>query len=512
LTSSTSAAVGGSTQPTTAELRGAGVPELTAAAGVPASERRGYIIRRLTALADVLALVGVGALSALTLTILGRPLTGLDTALFLLFIPAWLLIAITMRAYHPATVGRGLSITITDEFVTIFRVATTWSWFLLIARSIASTEPIQLIPSLLLWTFSIPIVLLTRSGLRHFARRRGWYQQGVLVVGRRPDAAKVASRIDRHPEWGLEVVEEIDIGRADYGELSIDGHPALQIKSATAEQLLALNDSASVSRVIFATPPSQLDARTDLTRGFIETGIQVDFVPGEAEILRSGAVISNLEGLPLMSMPGARPPRSWGVLKRLMDLVVAVPALIAVSPILLYAAIRIKLDSPGPVLYRQTRAGKDGKHFDFLKLRTMSEDADQRVAEVAGLSLHEAGASNGIFKAVDDPRVTKFGRSLRRRSLDELPQLLNVVKGDMSLVGPRPLPVHEDERVAGHYELRRHVKPGMTGPWQVSGRSDIPFHDMLRLDYSYVLNWSLSVDVKLLVQTFDAVARGRGAY
>ena len=164
------------------------------------------------------------------------------------------------------------------------------------------------------------------------------------------------------------------------------------------------------------------------------------------------------------------------------------------------------------MFYRQRRAGIDGKAFDFLKLRTMSDDAEDRLAEVADLSLHGGGIHSGSFKAVEDPRITPAGASLRRRSLDELPQLWNVVKGDMSLVGPRPLPVAEDKRVAGHYELRRHVRPGMTGPWQVSGRSDIPFQDMLRLDYSYVLNWSISSDVKLLVQTVDAVVRGRGAY
>jgi lipopolysaccharide/colanic/teichoic acid biosynthesis glycosyltransferase len=164
------------------------------------------------------------------------------------------------------------------------------------------------------------------------------------------------------------------------------------------------------------------------------------------------------------------------------------------------------------VFYRQARAGRDGSQFEFLKLRTMSVDAEDRLDQVASLSLHGEGGGEGIFKAVDDPRITAAGRRLRRRSLDELPQLWNVVRGDMSLVGPRPLPVHEDERVAGHYEIRRHVRPGMTGPWQVSGRSDIPFHDMLRLDYSYVLNWSLSADLKLMVQTVDAVLRGRGAY
>ena len=476
------------------------------------TERRGYVVRRLSVMADLAGLLVTGVITAAILSLAGRPLTGLDTALYLLFVPIWPLIGIAMRAYHPVAVGRGLTITVPDEFATIFRVSTLWAWFLLLARSVASVDPIQMIPSILVWAISIPVILLCRSALRQFARRRGWYRQSVIVIGRASDAEKVVSRIDRHPEWGLEVAEEIDVGDAGNGELFVTGHPARHVDEVSAEYLLDLAEDGSVSRVIFATPPGQLDARTDLTRSFIESGIQVDFVPGEAEILRSGAAISHLEGLPLMSMPGARPPRSWGVLKRALDLAIAVPALLVAAPAIGYAAVRIKLDSRGPVFYRQTRAGLDGRHFQFLKLRTMCVDADQKLAAVADHSLHPEGAEDGIFKAVDDPRVTAVGRRLRRHSLDELPQLVNVVKGDMSLVGPRPLPVHEDQRVAGHYELRRHVKPGMTGPWQVNGRSDIPFHDMLRLDYSYVLNWSLSADIKLLVQTIDAVTRGRGAY
>lgn len=474
-------------------------------------ERRGYVIRRLSVMADVFGLLLTGLLAAAVLKVDGRPLTNLDTFLFLLFIPVWPLIGIAMRAYHPAVVGRGLTITISDEFATIFRVSTMWAWLLLLSRSVASPDPIQMIPSILVWAISIPVILACRSALRQFARSRGWYQQRVFVIGRDCDAEKVVSRIRRHPEWGLIVAEEIDVGNRPNGRWSVDRH-VRRVSDVRVDSLLRLTEDTGVSRVIFATPPGQLDARTDLTRAFIESGVQVDFVPGEAEILRSGAVISHLEGLPLMSMPGARPPRSWGVLKRGMDLAIAVPALILTAPVIAYAAIRIKLDSPGPVFYQQTRAGQDGKHFQFLKLRTMFVDADQRIDEVTALSLHPESAETGVFKAADDPRVTSVGRRLRRRSLDELPQLLNVVNGDMSLVGPRPLPVHEDQRVAGHYELRRHVKPGMTGPWQVNGRSDIPFHDMLRLDYSYVLNWSISEDVKLLVQTIDAVTRGRGAY
>ncbi len=477
-----------------------------------AVERRGYLIRRLTVMADLVGLAITGGLAAALLMAFNRPLTGLDIALYLIFIPIWPLTGVAMRAYHSGTVGRGLTITIADEFATIFRVSTMWAWFLLLTRSAASVDPIQMLPSILVWSISIPVVLMCRSALRQSARHRGWYQQSVIVIGRAADACKVVTRIHRHPEWGLVVEEEIDVGDADNGGSSISGHRARHLDSLNTERLLAFAEETSVSRVIFATPPGQLDARTDLTRSFIESGVQVDFVPGEAEILRSGAAISHLEGLPVMSMPGARQPRSWGVLKRGMDLSIAIPALVIAAPVIAYAAVRIKLDSPGPVFYGQTRAGRDGEPFQFLKLRTMCVDADERLGDVAERSIHEKGAEEGMFKAVDDPRVTRVGGRLRRHSLDELPQLLNVVNGNMSLVGPRPLPVHEDERVAGHYELRRHVKPGMTGPWQVNGRSDIPFHDMLRLDYSYVLNWSLSSDIKLLVQTVDAVFRGRGAY
>ena len=142
----------------------------------------------------------------------------------------------------------------------------------------------------------------------------------------------------------------------------------------------------------------------------------------------------------------------------------------------------------------------------------MEPDADQRLGEVAELNMHGGGLQLGAFKAIDDPRMTRTGLWLRRRSLDELPQLWNVIRGDMSMVGPRPLPMAEDARICSHYEVRREVRPGLTGSWQVLGRSDIPFDDMLKLDYNYVMNWSLIEDLRLLLHTVSAVIRGRGAY
>jgi lipopolysaccharide/colanic/teichoic acid biosynthesis glycosyltransferase len=192
---------------------------------------------------------------------------------------------------------------------------------------------------------------------------------------------------------------------------------------------------------------------------------------------------------------------------------VSVSALIALGPIFALIAVRIKMDSPGPVFFRQTRVGVGDKTFQIYKFRTMGADADERKGEVAHLNIHAANGGDGrMFKVPDDPRTTNFGRFLRRYSLDELPQLLNVLIGDMSLVGPRPLIIDEDKQVTEWARRRLFVKPGITGLWQVLGRSDIPFEEMTRLDYLYVINWSLGSDLSLMLKTLPALFRVRRAY
>ena len=483
--------------------------ELTGAPPVVASRpddsptvptRRGYVLRRLFVITDLLTLLGAGALTGGIAALAGRSIPYADLALFLVFVPLWVLIGIVFRAYHAHAAGRSLTTTVGDELGPIFRVATVWSWFLMLARAVVEPGVVELLPSVVLWVVATPLVLATRSLTRALVSRRGWYRQRSLVVGGQADSARIVTRIGRHPEWGIDIVRELD----PYVDPSINGDPGMA--------LVEIAHDLGVSRVIFASAPQRLDARTALSRRLIEDGIQVDLVPGDSEILRSSAVLHDLEGLPIVSMPPAHAPRSTPAIKRCLDLLVGVPALILTSPLIAFCALRIKLESPGPVFFRQARAGRDGRHFNFLKLRTMCTDAEERLVEVAGLNKHGGGLEHGAFKAVDDPRVTKVGAWLRRRSLDELPQLWNVVKGDMSLVGPRPLPLMEDSRISGHYEVRREVRPGMTGPWQVLGRSDIPFDDMLKLDYSYVMNWSLTEDLRLLVHTIGAVIRPRGAY
>jgi lipopolysaccharide/colanic/teichoic acid biosynthesis glycosyltransferase len=192
-----------------------------------------------------------------------------------------------------------------------------------------------------------------------------------------------------------------------------------------------------------------------------------------------------------------------------MDLTLSTLGLLVVAPILCLIAVAIRLDSRGPVFFRQKRMGHRGKTFSIFKFRTMQVDADARRAELRHLSKH---AGNGddpyLLKITDDPRVTRIGRFLRRRSLDELPQLLNVWTGEMSLVGPRPLPLDEDSFVTEWARHRLDLKPGITGPWQVLGRDEIPFAEMVELDYRYVTNWSLTNDLKLTLQTIPVLVSG----
>jgi lipopolysaccharide/colanic/teichoic acid biosynthesis glycosyltransferase len=502
--------------------------------GLSPAQRRDYILRRAFVVSDLLALVLATGATVLLQKAFDRQIDDQWLLIVAVLLPLWLPIGISARLYH--LVGRGDMPGIADEFGSVLRVATIWSWLVLVARAFVSDDFIQLLPSLGLWAFSVVAVLLLRALVRLLARHRPWYRQRALVIGGPDDTARVVSRINRHPEWGIEVVgtrtlpgqgQRFDDGNANGDHASLDaarqreptlGSDVLRESSHEQEgalQALALLDSVrerDVARVIFASHPRAMSQRTTFARALNASGIQVDLVPGDADILRTNAEVHHLEGLPVISLPPASLPRSFGLVKRGFDLIVAIPLLILASPVFAYSAIRIKLDSPGPVVFRQPRVGRGRETFEFLKLRSMVDDADERLDEVAERSLHGNGIERGMFKAVDDPRVTSFGHWLRRWSVDEIPQLWNVIRGDMSLVGPRPLPVAEDRRIGEDFHARYEVRPGITGPWQVLGRSDIPFDDMVRLDYTYVMNWSLTEDVKLLLRTIAAVVEKRGAY
>jgi len=212
-------------------------------------------------------------------------------------------------------------------------------------------------------------------------------------------------------------------------------------------------------------------------------------------------------GIPMLGVRRFGLTRSSRAVKRAVDVLGAGVGLAFAGPLMALIAMLIRLDTPGPALYRQLRVGRDGRHFTMLKFRSMVDGADaQRQA------LAREGDAGGLFKIADDPRVTRIGRFLRRTSLDELPQLWNVLRSEMSLVGPRPLVIEEDQRVAGWHRRRLHLTPGMTGPWQVMGSATVrvPLQDMVTIDYLYVANWSLWVDIKILARTISHVLSRRG--
>ena len=242
----------------------------------------------------------------------------------------------------------------------------------------------------------------------------------------------------------------------------------------------------------------------DIIRLATACGVRVAVLPRLLEVIGTSVEFDDLGGQVMLGMRGFGLSPSSRVLKRVFDLVVGIGLVLVLAPLMLLIAIAVKLSSRGPVLFRQIRVGRHGNDFKLLKFRTMVSDAEQRKHEL--LELNEAAP---MFKIADDPRTTRIGRFLRRRSLDELPQLFNVLRGDMSLVGPRPLITEEDRLFSGWQRRRYHVAPGMTGPWQILGSSRVPMSDMVTIDYLYCANWSLWLDAKVLARTIPYVLSRR---
>jgi exopolysaccharide biosynthesis polyprenyl glycosylphosphotransferase len=236
--------------------------------------------------------------------------------------------------------------------------------------------------------------------------------------------------------------------------------------------------------------------------------VTVRIVPDMFQLSLSRVDVDSLGGIPVLRLREPSLRRGTLLTKRVLDLLIT-PLLILLGSVFLgLIALAVKLDSPGPVIYRQRRVGKDGREFDMLKFRSMIKDADQRLEELRDLN----EADGPLFKMRDDPRLTRVGRWIRRTSFDELPQLINVLRGEMSLVGPRPGTPDEVAEYRPWHRRRLEVFPGMTGMWQVRGRSDVPFDEMCLLDIYYIENWSLLLDLRILVQTLPHVLFGNGAY
>ncbi len=293
------------------------------------------------------------------------------------------------------------------------------------------------------------------------------------------------------------------------GYFSLEPRPQNGLRSlGEIDRLPEVLDAERIQEVIIADPDFPQERAVELVDVCHQRGVTVQVAPTTMEILIDRAEFVPGQTVPLFTL---RPPVFEGIdfaIKRTFDLVVAAVGLILLSPVMLAIALGVRLTSRGPIIYRSVRPGMAGKPFRCLKFRTMREHADQIQDDLESLN-EKSGA---LFKIRRDPRLTKVGAFLRRFSLDELPQLINVIRGEMSLVGPRPLPTRDFERLEDWHKKRYLVLPGITGLWQVSGRSELDFDDLVRLDFLYLERWSVMLDLLILLKTIPAVLSRRGAF
>ena len=389
-----------------------------------------------------------------------------------------------------------------DEVVRILLLVTVELFFV---AQIADLTDDALPQLTVLWLLVIASVATLRAGARAVARRRHAYVQRAVIVGADDIGQVVARKILHHPEYGIELLGFVDNypqeRRESVREVPVLGGP---------NDLPDIVDSLCIDRVFVAFSGDSQQQMLELVRSLQDAPVHIDIVPRLFDVVGPRAEIRTLEGLPLVGLPLMRLSRSSVLLKRSFDLVIAGIGLVLLAPLFLIVTIAIKLDSRGPVVFRQTRIGAGSRPFTILKFRTMVENAEELKPQLAHLNKHALnGGDPRMFKIASDPRCTRVGRLLRRYSIDELPQLVNVLKGQMTIVGPRPLIPEEHAHVRGWAERRLRLKPGVTGFWQVLGRDDIPFEEMIALDYVYVANWSLLGDMKLTLQTVPVMFRRR---
>jgi exopolysaccharide biosynthesis polyprenyl glycosylphosphotransferase len=397
---------------------------------------------------------------------------------------------------------------VTDDIVAVFEVAAVAAWGAYAPFAAIGSWKLSVAAPFMFWLLATPVVLASRLVARRIWSRDLAHAQHTLIVGAGKVGELVAEKIAAHPEAGLRVLGFVDANPRRLDRAPDELGPGLPVLG-TADDLERLVDEYDVDRVIIAFSLEGHERQLALVRGLVEDGVEVDLVPRLFEVIGSGVKVGSIEGLPLFGVPSLRLSRSARALKRTFDVLASAFLLFLLLPVLVLICLGVRFDSKGPVLFRQTRIGANGEPFTIFKFRSMHVAADELKAQVAHLNLYESRGDPRMFKVENDPRVTGFGRYIRRYFVDELPQLLNVLRGEMSLVGPRPLIPEEDKHVVAWQRSRLALKPGITGPWQVLGGNDIPFDEMVKLDYLYVTGWTLGTDVRLLLQTCSAVARRR---
>ena len=443
--------------------------------------RRDARFRRLLGLADVLAaataIVVGGALVAADLVNVGS-VVGLPLIVFA---------AKTLGLYDRDELV--IHKTTLNDAPKLFYVTTLFTLVYSVVQADIQNTTIATSTVVVLWVLLFGGIMAGRWGARRIARATTPPERCVLI-GDTAHAQRVKRILELQPTLSAELVAVIPFRR-------------VTARGEDAEEFGEYLRRSNFDRVIVTHTGTDAGDMIDTIRVFKSRGIKVSVLPTLFDVLGSAVEFDDVGGATLLGVRRYGLTRSSQVMKRGLDIVVATTALIVTAPLFATIAVLIKRSSPGPVFFRQTRVGRGDTRFRIVKFRTMRSDAEERKIE-----LLDRNETRGLFKIADDPRVTGIGRFLRRSSLDELPQLWNVLRGEMSLVGPRPLVIDEDEQVNGWHRRRLDLTPGMTGAWQILG-SRVPLADMVSLDYLYIVNWSLWSDIEILLRTVPHVLARR---
>lgn len=350
------------------------------------------------------------------------------------------------------------------------------------------------------------VLVIVRAGAMKYFKNQvssGRKKLRVLIVGTRSRAQDLVRALKKEVIWGVQVVGFIDPDPSCLGQ-EIQGVPVI----GTVENMHDCLKNNVFDEVIVAIPRSLLDDAEPIVIACEEEGVRLRFMADVFNIQVARISLSQLQGIPLLTMePVSQDPQQL-FLKRLFDWTLTIISLPVLIPFFMVVALAIKIDSPGPIFFVQQRVGLRKRIFPMLKFRSMHIGAEEKLDEIEHLN----EADGPIFKIADDPRVTRVGRFIRKTSIDELPQLINVLRGEMSLVGPRPMSLRDVDRFdRGIQRKRFSVQPGLTCLWQISGRSNLPFEKWLELDLEYINNWSFWLDIKILFKTIPAVLNSRGA-
>jgi exopolysaccharide biosynthesis polyprenyl glycosylphosphotransferase len=451
---------------------------------------RDYALRRALLVADM---AGLCLALGLAMTVSGRD-APLGEGLWILpTLPLWALLFWSYRLYGRSI--RRFEPTHFEDAPSLFHalvLGTLALW--LYYKLIAPAPQLNLEEVVVFALVALPLIALLRAALRAYnVRAQG--PERVFALAPPEDVDLLERKIGNHPEYQLTITGAIERESERGWDAQVDEVEEL-VGSGEVDHLMVRLDSRYLPQ----------ERAQKLMRACHRAGVRFSCFPAARGLLPPGVEVNHLEGVGFLSCAPPVLSRSAAIVKRCMDLVVATLSSIVLAPFLALIAVAILRDSEGPVLYRQIRIGKHGERFELLKFRTMELGADRRDDELMTQSV------DPHWLVMDeDPRVTSVGRFLRRTSLDELPQLWNVLRGEMSMVGPRPLSERDDRKVLGWRRHRLDLKPGITGYWQVLGRNSIPFEEMLEFDYAYVAGWSMWHDLKLLLQTLPAVLRRRGA-